>query len=60
MSVDNDRNPDDSCVLPNISLKEKFLAIEVLNTKKIYQIWCVFYKNLRMRLSLVRKQKRNK
>ena len=43
--VDNDQNPDDSYILPNISPKKEFLVIKALNMRKIYQLWCAFYKN---------------
>lgn len=33
-SLDNDRDSDNSCVLQNISPKEKLLAVKALNMKK--------------------------
>lgn len=49
-SLDNDRDSDNSCVLQNISPKEKLLAVKALNMKKkkMYQILCTFCKNLGM------------
>lgn len=44
---------------PNIFQKEEFVAIEALNIRKLYKIQCVSCQNLRMRLSLAHRQKKN-